>query len=232
MNLSVIEQTLAEPDVIHALHLTAQIAFATLGLHLVLGLLLGYALSRPQWPGRNLLDALITLPLIFPPVATGFVLLMLLGRRSPIGTWLNEQWAIEIIFSFSGVLIASVVSGLPLVVKPVQSALESLPERLIEAARVLGKGELIIFWRVLLPNIRRALIAGLILGLGRSLGEVGITLMLGGNVAGRTATVSLEIYNAVSSGEFERAAVLSLLLGLVSLALFSLLRHLSTRQSP
>lgn len=232
MNLNLIEQILAEPDVVHALSLTAQIALATLALHLMLGLLLGYALSRPQWPGRTLVDALITLPLVFPPVATGFVLLILLGRRSPIGAWLNEQWAIEVIFSFSGVLIASVIAGLPLVVKPVQSALESLPERLIEAARVLGKGELLIFWRVLLPNIRRALIAGLVLALGRSLGEVGITLMLGGNVAGQTATVSLEIYNAVSSGEFERAAVLSLLLGLVSLALFNLLRRLNSPHSP
>ena len=163
---------------------------------------------------------------MFPPVATGFLLLMLLGRRGPLGAWLGEAWGVEVVFSFWGVLIASLIAGLPLVVKPVQSALESLSARLGEAARVLGKGEPEIFLRVLLPNIRGPLAAGLALGLGRSLGEVGITLMLGGNVSGRTTTVSLEIFNAVGGGEFERAAVLSLLLSLVSLALFAALRRL------
>lgn len=218
--------TLGEPDVLQALRLTAEVALATAALQLVVGLALGYALSRPCWPGRRLVDTLVTLPLVFPPVATGFLLLMLLGRRGPLGAWLGEHWAVEVVFSFSGVLVAALVAGLPLVVKPVQSALESVSARLGEAARVLGKGELEIFLRVLLPNIRGALVAGLVLGLGRSLGEVGITLMLGGNVAGRTATVSLEIFNAVSGGEFERAAVLSLLLGLVSLGLFAVLRRL------
>lgn len=217
---------LAEPVVAHALRLTAEVALATLALHLVAGLALGYALSRPRWFGRGAVDALVTLPLVFPPVATGFVLLMLLGRRGPVGAWLAERWAVEVVFSFWGVLIASVLAGLPLVVKPVQSALEAVSARLAEAARVLGKGEVEIFLRVLLPNIRGALAAGLVLGLGRSLGEVGITLMLGGNVGGRTTTVSLEIFNAVSGGEFERAAVLSLLLGLVSLGLFWLLKRL------
>lgn len=168
---------LGEPAVVDALRLSAEVALATLALHLLLGLALGYALARPGWVGRGLLDALVTLPLVFPPVATGFLLLMLLGRRGPLGAWLGEAWGVEVVFSFWGVLIAS-------------------------------------------------LVAGLVLGLGRSLGEVGITLMLGGNVSGRTTTVSLEIFNAVGGGEFERAAVLSLLLGLVSLALFAVLRRL------
>lgn len=216
---------LAEPAVAHALRLTALVALATLAAHLLLGLVLGYALARPGWFGRGVLDALVTLPLVFPPVATGFVLLMLLGRRGAVGGWL-AQWGVELVFSFWGVLLASVVSGLPLVVKPVQSALAAVSARLAEAARVLGKNEWEIFLFVLLPNIRGALAAGLVLGLGRSLGEVGITLMLGGNVGGRTTTVSLEIFNAVSGGEFERAAVLSILLGAVSLCLFALLRRL------
>lgn len=217
---------LGEPDLVHSLRLTAEVALATLALHLLAGLALGYVLSRPRWLGRGLLDGLVTLPLVFPPVATGFLLLLLLGRHGPLGAWLNEEWAVEVVFSFWGVLIASFVAGLPLVVKPVQSALENVSGRLAEAARVLGKGETEIFLRVLLPNVSGALAAGLALGLGRSLGEVGITLMLGGNVAGRTTTVSLEIFNAVGSGEFERAALLSLLIGLVSLALFAMLRRL------
>lgn len=217
---------LDEPAIAHALGLTAEVALATLVLHLFAGLALGYLLSRPRWLGRGLLDGLVTLPLVVPPVATGFLLLVLFGRQGPLGAWLSEAWSMEVVFSFWGVLIASFIAGLPLVVKPVQSALENVSARLSEAARVLGKGELEIFLRVLLPNIRGPLVAGLILGLGRSLGEVGITLMLGGNVAGRTTTVSLEIFNAVGNGEFERAALMSLLIGLVSLGLFALLRRL------
>jgi molybdate transport system permease protein len=214
---------LADPPLLDSLRLTTQVAMLGLLLHLLLGLALGWALSRPGWPGRALLDALVTLPLVFPPVATGFLLLMLLGRRGLLGSWLDLQ----VVFSFVGVLIAAVVAGLPLVVKPVQAALENLDGRYGEAARVLGKREWQIFLFVLLPNIRRPLAAALVLALGRSLGEVGITLMLGGNVPGRTTTVSLEIFNAVSGGEFSRAAALSLLLGLISLALFGLLRRLT-----
>lgn len=215
-----------DANTLHAFYLTAQVALATLLIHFFLGIVLGYALAQPNWFGRSLLDLFVTLPLIFPPVATGFLLLMILGRRGWVGEWLNERWEVEILFSFTGVLIAAVVSGLPLVVKPVQAALEALPKRLNEAARVLGKNEFTIFWRVQLPNIGPALLAGLVLSVGRSLGEVGITLMLGGNISGHTATVSLEIYNAVSGGEFERAAVLSGILGMVSLGLFALLKYL------
>ena len=217
---------LGEPDLVHSLRLTAEVALATLALHLLAGLALGYVLSRPRWLGRGLLDGLVTLPLVFPPVATGFLLLMLCGRHGPLGAWLAGQWGVELVFSFWGVTLAAFVAGLPLVVKPVQAALQGVSARLAEAARVLGKGEAEIFLRVLLPNIRGALVAGLALGLGRSLGEVGITLMLGGNIAGRTATLSLEIFNAVGSGEFERAGLLSLLVGLISLALFAVLRRL------
>jgi molybdate transport system permease protein len=217
---------LAEPEVATALSLTARVAFLTLVLHLVAGLGLGYALAQTGWRGRTLLDLAVTLPLVFPPVATGFVLLAVFGRRSPLGAWLAQHVGIELIFSFWGVLLASFIAGLPLVVKPIQSALATVSGRLGEAARTLGKGEAEIFLCVLLPNIRRALAAGLILGLGRSLGEVGITLMLGGNISGRTATVSLEIFNAVNNGEFERAAVLSLLLGGLTVIAFLALRRL------
>ncbi|THF56892.1 molybdate ABC transporter permease subunit [Pseudothauera rhizosphaerae] len=216
---------LGEAEVRHALRLTAQVALATLGLHLTAGLALGALLARPGWPGRGALDALVTLPLVFPPIATGFALLLLFGRRGPVGGWLDAV-GVEIVFSFWGVLFASFIAGLPLVVKPVQAALESASARLAEAARTLGKNEVQIFFHVLLPNVRRALAAGLVLGLGRSLGEVGITLMLGGNVIGRTNTVSLEIYNAVSGGDFQRAAVLSALLGVLTLAMFWGLRRL------
>lgn len=216
---------LDSPQTQHTLWLTARIALACLALHAIAGLALGYALARPGWRGRNLLDIAVTLPLVFPPMATGFLLLMLLGRRGPIGQPLQQWFGIEIVFSFSGLVLAAFVSGLPLVVKPLQSAFENIPRRLSEVARTLGKTEREIFLFVLLPNVRSALVAGLVLGLGRALGEVGITLMLGGNIEGRTVTASLDIYNAVTTGDFERATLLSVILGSITVALFSILRR-------
>lgn len=216
---------LGDASVQQALWLTTKVAFATLVLHLFAGLALGYVLSKPNWRGRDLLDLLVTVPLVFPPMAIGFLLLVLLGRRGPIGAPLQQWFGFELIFSFWGLLLAAFIAGLPLVVKPIQAALEGSTRRLVEAARTLGKTEPEIFVAVLLPGIRSALIAGLVLGLGRALGEVGISLMLGGNITGRTVTASLDIYNAVLAGDFERAGVMSIILGGVTVLLFVLLRQ-------
>jgi molybdate transport system permease protein len=232
-DLEALTALLADAATRHTLWLTAKVAIAAVALHAGFGLGLGYLLAQPNWRGRNVLDIAVTLPLVFPPMATGFLLLMLLmllGRRGPLGGPLQQWFGIELVFSFWGLLLAAFVSGLPLVVKPIQAAFENLPKRLAEAARTLGKTELEIFLFVLLPNIRSAVAAGLVLALGRALGEVGITLMLGGNIAGRTVTASLEIYNAVLNGDFERAGLLSAILGGVTVVLFSILRR--TAKSP
>ncbi len=215
-----------DPAVVAPLWLSAKIALAATGLHLVFGVGIGYLLSRERLPLRGLLDALVTLPLVFPPIATGFFLLLLFGRDGWFGAPLGDL-GVEVIFSFWGVLLAAFIAGLPLIAKPVQSAVETSAAGYREAAYVLGKSELQTLLRVILPNIRPTIVAGLTLAFGRSMGEVGITLMLGGNIIGRTETVSLAIYNAVFDGEFERAAALSVLLGTISLGLFFFLRRLS-----
>lgn len=134
----------------------------------------------------------------------------------------------SIIFGFPGLVVAAFVAGLPLLVKPVQAALKSAEAaKLSEVAAVLGKSETAIFIQVLLPCAKRSILAGLLLALARSLGEVGMTLMLGGNVIGRTNTLSLEIYNAVFNGEFERAAVLSGIIGVASISMFTVLKKVS-----
>ena len=172
-------------------------------------------------------DFVVTLPLVFPPIATGFLLLMLLGRRSFLGGLLSRVAGVEIIFSFWGVALASCVAGLPLVVKPVQAALRRETGRLVETSYMLGKSPWTTFLRVVLPNIRKSVMVGLFLGMARSLGEVGVTLMLGGNIVGKTNTVSLEIYNSVFTGEYERAFALVIVLGVVSLGLVTATRMLA-----
>lgn len=218
----------ADPALAAPASLTLKVAAATFVAHLLLGIGLGWALALPRWRGRSALDLAVTLPLVFPPLAMGFFLLLLLGRRSPVGQWLDEILGLRFVFTFEGVLLASVIVGLPLVVKPVEAAIASASRRLGEASRTLGRNEWETFVHVILPNIRPALVAGLVLATARSLGEVGVTLMLGGNIVGRTNTMSLEIYNAVFNGEYPRAVVLSALLGVVSILVFVALRRAGT----
>jgi len=214
---------LTQPETFGPLVLTLKVLTAAGILHLTSGVLIGYYLTSGKSAGRTLMDFLITLPLVFPPIATGFILLMLLGRAG----WLGQYLPVDIVFSFPGVVLASFIAGLPLVVKPIEAALRGDVRKLAEASRVLGKNEWQTFWRVLLPNVKRNVASGWFLALGRSLGEVGITLMLGGNIIGRTNTLSLEIYNAVFCGEFERALVLSTIIGIFSLTIFIALKRLS-----
>jgi molybdate transport system permease protein len=216
-----------DPALAYPALLTLKIAVATLVAHFVLGTGLGWALAQPRWPGRTLLDMVVTLPLVFPPVALGFFLLILLGRRSAVGGWLDTTFGFSFVFSVEGVALASVVAGLPLVVKPIEAAIAAVSRGLGEASRTLGRSEWDTFVHVILPNVRGAVAAGLVLGLARALGEVGITLMLGGNIVGKTNTMSLEIYNAVFNAEFPRAVALSAILGMASLAIFLILRRVS-----
>ena len=227
--LAQLSAALFDPALLYPAWLTVRITLATLLIHFVLGASLGWALAQPRWPGRTLLDILVTLPLVFPPLALGFLLLLLFGRRSPVGAWLEQTVGLSFVFSIEGVLLASVVAGLPLVVKPIEAAIAHVSRGLGEASRTLGRNEWDTFVYVILPNIRGAVLAGLILGTARSLGEVGITLMLGGNIIGKTNTMSLEIYNAVFNGEYPRALALSALLGIASILIFIVFRRVSGR---
>lgn len=185
------------------------------------GVLLAYYLSGRPSPLRTTLEFLVAVPLVFPPIATGFILLMLLGRNGPMGAVVP----VDIVFAFPGLVLASVISGLPLLIKPVEAALRSQGKRLTEVAAVLGKTPWQTFVLVLLPSIRRPVLAGWLLALCRSMGEVGITLMLGGNIIGKTNTLSLEIYNCVFTGELDRAMVLcGIIAALSGFMLFSLKR--------
>ncbi len=199
---------------------------------LVLGVSLAWLLSRPRLPGRFIWEGLISLPLVFPPIAIGFFLLLLLGRRGALGAVLHDNMGVDLVFSPLGVYLAALIAGLPLIVKPVQAAMQTSAGELAEAAYVLGRGRFATFFLVVLPSVRAALLAGLVLAIGRALGEVGITLMLGGNIIGQTETLSLAIYNRVLDGDFDCATQLSLLLGCGSLVLFGAMQGLAGSRRP
>ena len=171
----------------------------------------------------------MTLPLIFPPIAVGFFLLLLLGKNGMIGSFLAKL-NISIIFEFSGLVIAGVVAGLPLMVKPLQAAIEVFPKSIVEASYVSGHGKIGTFMYVILPGVKYSLLIALIVSIARALGEVGITLMLGGNIVGKTDTVSLAIYNAVFDGDHALAMALSMILVVTSLLFFAFLNFLQNRE--
>lgn len=209
-----------------ALRLTLHVLAWTMGIQLLLGSGLAWLLARRQFWGKSVLDALVMLPLIFPPILIGYVLLVSLGRQGWLTQLLPDWLQPNLVFSTSGLVVAAVIAGLPLMVKPVQSAFLAIPKRMHEAAATLGEPAWRVFLRIDWPLAKRGIATGLLLSGGRALGEVGISLMLGGNIHGRTETLSLAIYNHVLDGEFTCANELSLvLLGFAAMAFFLLRRY-------
>lgn len=211
------------------LFLSAKIILVSLVLFILLGLPLAYLMSkdfRLKW----LLEAAFSLPLIFPPIATGFLLLLLLGDNGWLGRFFAKA-GIHFIFSFNGLCLAAFISGLPLLIKPLQAALEHFPQNIKDASYIAGKGEFKTLYAIILPSIKKVVLASLVIAVARALGEVGMSLMLGGNIVGRSDTLSLAIYNAVFDGEYDKAITLcSILIGL-SLIFFALLYILEKKNN-
>jgi molybdate transport system permease protein len=193
------------------------------------GLPVAYILAYRELRFKNLLDAFITLPLVFPPVVTGYVLLLIFGRESFLGSLL-ERIGITVVFDWKGALLASFVASFPIFVKGARASLEGVDKNLIELSYTLGKGELQTFFKVALPLAKGGIVASLVLAFARALGEFGATLMIAGNIPFKTTTVPLEIYNCVAQGEFEKANFLTLLTALFSLGVIYLVNRLSGRR--
>ena len=201
-----------------ALWLSLQVAtWATL-LCLVLGTGVGYALARWRFPGRDLVDTLLTLPMVMPPTVLGYYLLVLLGRKGWVGGWLHATFGINLIFTLTGAVIAATVVAFPLVFKPARAAFEAVDPQLQDAARVLGISEAGVFWRVTLPLAWRGILAGVLLGFARALGEFGATLMVAGSIPGKTQTLSIAVYEAVQAGQDDVANLLVLITSAVCVA--------------
>jgi molybdate transport system permease protein len=165
------------------------------------GLAMALVLARCEWPGKSVVETLIALPLVLPPVATGLILLKLLGRRGPLGGWLHEQFGLDIVFTWKAVLVSLGVMSFPLLVRSARVAFEEVNPRLEQIARTLGAGEWRVFLTLTLPLAARGVIAGMILAFARALGEFGATIMVAGNIPGETSTLSLAIFQSVQLGQ-------------------------------
>ena len=191
---------------------------------------LAWLLARRRFPGRALLDALVHLPLVLPPVVTGFVLLLAFGRSGPIGEWLSDWFGISVMFRWTGAAIAAAVMALPLMVRAIRLGLEAIDPRLEAAARTLGASRARVFASITVPLALPGVIAGAVLGFARAVGEVGATITFVSNIPGETQTLPIAIYSALQVPGGEAAALrLSVVAVLLSLAALMLSEYLARR---
>ncbi len=197
------------------------------------GIALAYLLAKGRFPGRGVLEAIATLPIVLPPTVLGYYLLVTLGVRSPIGRAWESAFGHTLVFTPTAAIVAASVSAMPFVLRTARAAIEAVDPRFEQAARTIGLSEWRVAAQVTLPLARRGLLAGIALGFARALGDFGVTVMLAGNIPGRTQTMPVAVYDAVQSGNNHRASTLSAVLGIIALIILVAVNRLTrtTRKS-
>ena len=206
-------------EILVPLLLTLKVAgWATL-LAALFGLAVAFAVARLRFPGKEVLDAMMTLPMVMPPTVLGYYLLVLVGRRGVIGEWLYDKLGITLVFTWQGAVIAAAVVAYPLVYKAARAAFEGVEHQFEQAARVLGQSEFEVFIRITLPLAWRGILAGAMLAFARAMGEFGATLMVAGSLPGRTQTLSIAVYEAVQAGKDDIANFLVIVTSIVCISI-------------
>ena len=217
------------PDEWSALWLSLQVALAATALSLPIGIGVGYLLARRRFWGKSLAETFLSLPLVLPPVVTGYLLLMLLGRRGWIGSLLDKWFGFQLVFTWKAAAVASAVMAFPLMIRAIRVAFAEVDQRLEMAARTLGAGRLETFARISLPLARRGILAGTVLAFARSIGEFGATIMIAGNLPGETQTIPLYIYTEANTpGGIEqssRLVVACVVIAMIALGLSEFLER-------
>lgn len=208
--------------------LSAQVATLATGINLVVGIAIGWLLARRSFPGRDLLGAIVTIPLVLPPTVLGYYLLIALGRASPIGQAL-EALGVPLVFTWRGAVVAAAVSSLPLMVQSCRAAFEGVDPELEQVARTLGRSEWEVFRTITLPLAWRVILAGMILSFARALGDFGATLMVAGNIPGRTQTLAIAVYDAVQANDLTRAGILVTILSIFGILTLVAVQQLGRR---
>jgi molybdate transport system permease protein len=212
-----------------SLFLSLRLAATVAILLLVIAMPLAYGLAFSRWRGKFLLESIVALPLVLPPTVLGFYALIALGPRGPIGQVWQSLFGHRLAFTFTGLVLASLVYSLPFAVQPLIASFESLDRRLLDASSVLGAGRVRTFLRVILPLSWSGLVTALVLSFAHTLGEFGVVLMVGGNLPGITRTVSIDIYDRVQALDYSGAHHMALLLLLISFVVLSLVYAINRR---
>ena len=194
-----------EDSFFQTMKLTFELAGVTTLILLFIGIPLGYFLSQTKSKLKPVIETLVSMPLVLPPSVLGFYLLLVFSPKNSFGSWLEETFDLRLVFSFEGLIIASVIFSLPFMVHPIQSGFSSLSKSLKEASFVLGKSRLETLLYVLLPNIKPSLLTGIVISFAHTVGEFGVVLMIGGNIAGETKLASIAIYDEVEALNYDLA---------------------------
>jgi molybdate transport system permease protein len=210
------------------LWLSLRVAAISTLIALILGLGIAYALANTRFRGRDVLDAIVTLPLVLPPTVLGYYLLVVLGRSTPIGAAYEWLFGQPLVFTWQAAVIAALLHAAPLLIKSARAALESVDHTYERAARSLGASELTVFGRITLPLAWRSIIAASALCFARALGDFGATIMIAGNIPGRTQTVAVAIYDAVESGNGTVARILVLVISAITILILTLANRVGT----
>lgn len=206
---------------LYPLYLSFAISLTSTVISLIIGLPIAYFLSSKRGRIVNFLDTLTSLPIVLPPTVLGYYLLVLLGRQSPIGQFLEDTFGVMLVFTPLGVVIAATIVSIPYLIKTSKTAFLEINEDYLNAARLLGRNELNIFMTIIIPISWRGIVAGLTMCFMRALGDFGTTLMVGGNIPGQTTTMPIAIYNALQAGNKDMANVLVLIMtGIAVMVLF------------
>ncbi len=192
--------------------LSLELAAISTVLLLIIAVPLAYWLARTSHPLKPVVQSIVSLPIVLPPTVIGFYLLVALSPNNAFGNWLQESLGLSLVFTFEGLILASIIYSLPFMVQPIQAGLASLPPSLGEASALLGKSSWQTLWHVYLPNIRPALLSGVILAFAHTIGEFGVVLMIGGNIPDKTRVASIAIYDAVESLDYASAGFYSMVL--------------------
>ncbi len=198
-------------------YLSLKIAFYATLISAIIGIPLGWLLARGRFIGSNLLSSFVMLPMVLPPTVLGYYLLVLIGRQSFIGRWLQDTLQVNLVFTWQGAVLAAAIVSLPLMVRAVQASIDSVDPNTEDVARTLGKTEPVIFFRITLPLAWQGILAGFVLAFARAMGEFGATLMVAGNIPGKTQTLSIAIYDAVQGGNYEQANFLVILISVITI---------------
>jgi molybdate transport system permease protein len=204
-----------------ALLLSIRLAVCVSMVLFVIGMPLAYWLAYSRWRGKFLVESIVALPLVLPPTVLGFYVLVAMGPRGPLGKLWQAAFGHGLAFTFTGLVLASMLYSLPFTVQPLVASLERVDRQLLEASAVLGAGRLRTFWRVILPLSVPGVVTALVLSFAHTLGEFGVVLMVGGNLPGITRTVSIDIYDHVQSLEYAEANRMALVLLLFSFVVLS-----------
>ncbi len=222
---------MSDADFVETLLLTGRLALWTTLILFVIGMPIAYLLAYRRFFMRSFVEALISVPMVLPPIVLGFYLLLLYSPTSPFGAWWESLFGSRLAFSFEGILIGSVVFGMPIMIQPLRSGFVAIPRNLSDAAETLGKSKIDIFFNILIPNMIPSIVTSIALTFAHCIGEFGVIIMVGGNIPGETRVASIAIYDQVQALQYDEANRYSIVLFLIAIVVLTLIYSLNNRSN-